>query len=39
MLSNLLHYTKQVILKNGYILRDTYFDLLFVFIECPAGSD
>ena len=37
MLSNLLHYTKQVILNSGYILRDTYLIYYLSSLSAPPG--
>ena len=37
MLSNLLHYTKQVILNSGYILRYTYLIYYLSLLSAPPG--
>ena len=39
MLSNLLHYTKQVILNSGYIVRDTYLIYYLSLLSAPPGSE
>ena len=37
MLSNLLRYTKQVILNSGYILRYTYLIYYLSLLSAPPG--